>query len=73
MVNILCEHALINAFADQRRPITSDVVAAVAQDFDLEGSEPAAPGVARPGDVNPQLEDALQGLTALMDRLRRAE
>lgn len=75
MVNILCEHSLINAFADQRRPVTAPIVAAVARDFELLAAEPtpaAEVEIATPRD-GAQLEDALQGLTALMDRLRRPE
>lgn len=73
MVNVLCEHALINAFADQRRPVTAEIVAAAAQDFDIQ--DPGAPPfeTALPGTANPQYEEAIQGLTALMDRLRRSE
>ncbi|MGH9342910.1 MAG: hypothetical protein ACRD19_04015, partial [Terriglobia bacterium] len=74
MVNILCEHSLINAFADQRRPVTAQIVAAVARDFELQTTEPSPPPEAVTPDGNgAPLEDALQGLTALMDRLRRAE
>lgn len=76
MVNILCEHSLINAFADQRRPVTAPIVAAVARDFELQAAEPAPAaetGIAASSGDGAQLEDALQGLTALMDRLRRPE
>lgn len=72
MVNVLCEHSLINAFADQRRPVTAQTVAAVAQDFELESAGTMTPVETRPVEGAP-MEDALQGLTALMDRLRRAE
>lgn len=72
MVNVLCEHSLINAFADQRRPVTAQVVTAVAQDFELESAEPMPSMQAGPAGGAP-VEDALQGLTALMDRLRRVE
>jgi general secretion pathway protein A len=36
VVNLLCEHALIGAFADQQRPISAGTVYAVAQEFDLD-------------------------------------
>src|SRR5438309_9879888 len=35
VINVLCEHALINAFADQQRPIPSGVIDEVARDLDL--------------------------------------
>ncbi|MGH9404127.1 MAG: ExeA family protein [Terriglobia bacterium] len=73
MVNILCEHSMINAFADQRRPVTAEIIAAVARDFELQGTEPPALEAETTGRGGAQLEDALQGLTAFMDRLRRTE
>ncbi|MGA9543846.1 MAG: AAA family ATPase [Candidatus Sulfotelmatobacter sp.] len=36
LVNLLCEHCLLQAFADERRKISIDIVEAVAHDFDLE-------------------------------------
>jgi general secretion pathway protein A len=38
VINTLCEHALIHAFADQVRPVSAAHVAEVAKDFDLENS-----------------------------------
>lgn len=35
IVNLLCEHCLVNAFADQKKLISGDVVEVVARDFDL--------------------------------------
>ncbi|MGH9406200.1 MAG: ExeA family protein [Terriglobia bacterium] len=73
MVNVLCEHALIGAFAEQLRPVSAEIVAAVARDFDLTGTEAAPQGAVGTIGAAPDFEDALSGLTALMDRLRRAE
>lgn len=75
MVNILCEHSLINAFADQQKPVTAQIVAAVAQDFELLETGAAAQAEAAPPPAAAEApgEDALAGLTTLMDRLRRAE
>src|SRR3989441_2721865 len=39
VINILCEHALIHAFADQTCPVSAVHVAAVAKDFDLGSAE----------------------------------
>lgn len=75
MVNILCEHSLINAFADQQKPVTVQIVSAVAQDFELLEAGAAAQADAAPSPAAAEApgEDALAGLTTLMDRLRRAE
>ena len=35
LVNVLCEHCLVNAFADERKTISLDIVETVAVDFEL--------------------------------------
>jgi general secretion pathway protein A len=42
VVNLLCEHALIGAFADQQRPVLPATVNAVAEEFELDAI-PALP------------------------------
>ncbi|MDE3179622.1 MAG: AAA family ATPase [Acidobacteriota bacterium] len=72
LVNVLCEHSLIHAFADQQKPVTAATVQEVARDFDL--SEDGLDALADGNAVREvQWDDAMQGLTTLMDRLRRAE
>lgn len=39
VVNLLCQHSLIHAFADQSRPVTVRHVAEVAQEFELNNDE----------------------------------
>jgi len=39
LVNLLCEHCLLQAFADERKRISIDIVAAVARDFDLDDGD----------------------------------
>ncbi|HTZ74144.1 MAG TPA: AAA family ATPase [Candidatus Aquilonibacter sp.] len=39
VVNLLCQHSLIHAFADQRRPVSATHVAEVAREFDLDSRE----------------------------------
>lgn len=76
VINVLCEHSLIHAFADQQRPVTEAIVDEVARDFDLGSSAAdfqSAPASAGDGIRNEELEDTLSGITALMDRLRRAQ
>src|SRR5271170_3706213 len=46
VTNLLCEHALISAFVDQRKPITAELVEEVARDFDLHEIDPMAEPVA---------------------------
>ncbi len=74
VINVLCEHSLINAFADQRKPITAEIVQTVAEDFDMLVAEAPPPQTSLNSIAeNPRLVEALEGLATLMDRLRRNE
>jgi len=42
VVNLLCEHSLVNAYVDQQRPISSKIVEDVAHEFQLDEVEPTA-------------------------------
>jgi general secretion pathway protein A len=72
VINLLCEHALINAFVDQVRPVPAEVVETVAREFELNEIEPFAPSQLFRGD-DQQLRQTLQGMATLMDRLRRPQ
>jgi len=43
VVNLLCEHALINAYVEQQRPIESEIIEDIAREFQLDVAEPIAP------------------------------
>jgi len=43
VVNLLCEHSLINAYAEQQRLISPTIVEEVAHEFQLDEVEPTAP------------------------------
>jgi general secretion pathway protein A len=43
VINLLCEHSLINAYADSRRPVHKEAIAEVAREFQCE---PLRPGMA---------------------------
>jgi general secretion pathway protein A len=43
VVNLLCEHSLINGFVEQQRPIGPKIVEEVAREFQLDEVEPIAP------------------------------
>jgi type II secretory pathway predicted ATPase ExeA len=40
VTNLLCEHALINAFVDQKRPVTPDLIDEIAREFELDEVPP---------------------------------
>jgi len=37
VINLLCEHALITAFAEGEKPVLADTILAVAREFELDG------------------------------------
>jgi type II secretory pathway predicted ATPase ExeA len=75
IVNLLCEHALISAFVDHRKPIGEDIIEEVAREFQLHEVDPIAPPPAKPdgNGENLRLMEALQNLAKLVDRLRTPE
>lgn len=85
VTNLLCEHALVSSFADQKNPVPAEIVEEVARDFDLHIVDPLAqvptPATARAlpsngdanGDQPPLIESLLQALNTLVDRLNQAE
>jgi hypothetical protein len=82
---LLCEHALVSSFADQKNPVPGEIVEEVARDFDLHIVDPMAQTPAPPppaplpipegmnGDQPPLIESLLQALNTLVDRLNQAE
>ena len=72
VINLLCEHSLISAFADQVSPVPAPIVETVAREFELDEIEPTAPPSALRTD-DAQLRETLQGMATLMDRLRRPQ
>jgi type II secretory pathway predicted ATPase ExeA len=74
VINLLCEHALISAFVDQRKPVPVETIDEVAREFQLHEVEPIAPPPApENGAANLRLAEALESLTTLVDRLRRSQ
>jgi general secretion pathway protein A len=46
VVNLLCEHSLINAYVEQQRPISAKIVQDVAREFQLDEVAPDGQGLA---------------------------
>jgi hypothetical protein len=73
VVNLLCEHSLINAYVDHTRPVPAHLVEEVAREFQLDEIAPTSPT----GSSSPPMEEAdaqalLQNLDNLLGRLRRS-
>jgi len=77
VVNLLCEHCLVNACADQNPTVTADTGHAVAADFDLNDSAastvPPAPSPPASDSENFDLVEALRTLATLAGKLRHEE
>src|SRR5580698_4426479 len=73
VVNLLCEHALINAYVDHLRPVPAHLVEEVAREFQLDEIEPilAAHGPNGTGQAA-DTQALLQNLDELLGRLREA-
>ena len=69
VINLLCEHALVNAYAEQRRPILPKTIEEVAHEFQLDEVEPIAPTATTPVDVF-NSESFLQNLGEALSRFR---
>src|SRR5579872_2727466 len=72
VINLLCEHSLINAYVDSLRPVSSQLVEEVAREFQLDEIAPVAAG----GFTGPQqaanTQALLENLDELLTRLRQA-
>jgi general secretion pathway protein A len=70
VINLLCEHALINAFVDQQRPISAPLVDEVAREFKLDCVPATVPPTSSMLlESSSTAEALLQGLVGLLDRL----
>jgi general secretion pathway protein A len=45
VMNLLCEHALINAYVDSVQPVPVRIVAEVAREFQYDGNRPVPPSI----------------------------
>lgn len=68
VINVLCEHALINAFADQEKRVGSAHVEAVAHEFELDRS--IVPRSASSENLT-SVEKVLRDLSTVLERMRQ--
>jgi general secretion pathway protein A len=73
VANLLCEHSLINAFVEQERTISAEIVESVAGEFELDEIAPAAPLHEYRRGENIGLMDAMRIVPALRDKRRVEE
>src|ERR1700739_3855262 len=71
VVNLLCEHSLVNAYVDQQRPVTPKIVEEVAHEFQLDEVGPTGPSGGTPVDSDVfNSESFLQNLGEALSRFR---
>jgi general secretion pathway protein A len=71
VVNLLCEHSLINAYVEQQRPVSPKIVEDVAHEFQLDEIAPNA--ISAPSRVDPDVytsESFIQNLGEALSRFR---
>lgn len=72
VVNLLCEHAMINAYVDSVRPVPAHLVEEVARDFQLDEIAPIAANGSNHAVGATNTEALLENLDELVARLRQA-
>jgi general secretion pathway protein A len=77
-ISVICDNALVTAFAANRKPVTSDIVAGVCRDFDVQGAAapaaPTAPAIEAdpaPRPEPPAERSALDSMFSVFSRRRR--
>jgi len=71
VINLMCEHALINSFVDQQPVVEPRVIEDVAREFQLDDVEPIAPPAAARQDADVfQSEAFIQNLGEALSRFR---
>lgn len=71
VINLLCEHSLVNAYVDQQRPVGPKVVEDVAREFQLDEVGPLAPSGGPPSNDDVYNSEAfIQNLGEALSKFR---
>jgi type II secretory pathway predicted ATPase ExeA len=71
VVNLLCEHSMINAYVDGVRPIPAHMVEEVAREFQLDEIAPIVSGALSSATQTANTQTLLENLDELLERLRQ--
>ena len=71
VVNLLCEHSMINAYVDGVRPIPAHLVEEVAREFQLDEIAPIVSGGLSAAEQTANTQALLENLDELLGRLRQ--
>ena len=69
VINLLCEHALINAYVDQTRLVSAPLVEEVAREFQFDGIKPLTPSRTF-GERNSVIPMPARGMDATVSKAR---
>ena len=70
VVNLLCEHAMINAYVDNMRPVPARLVEDVAKEFSLDEMSPTASVALSSAEQADHTQSVLNNMDELLGRLR---
>ena len=70
VVNLLCEHSMINAYVDTLRPVPAHLVEEVAREFQLDEVPPVSSNGSSSGAHSANTDALMENLTELLGRLR---
>lgn len=74
VVNLLCEHSMINAYVDTLRPVPAHLVEEVAREFQLDEVPPiSGNGSSSAGQQSANTQALYDSLNELLGRLRRLD
>lgn len=74
IINLLCDHALVTAYAEGRKCVPASIIEVIAKEFDLDGRAASiVPTPANGKGTQAQKNIALDDLAVLIDHLRRAD
>lgn len=71
VVNLLCEHSMINAYVDSLRPVPAHIVEEVAREFQLDEIAPVAGAGSSAAAQSANTQALLENLDELLNRLRQ--
>jgi len=71
VVNLLCEHSMVNAYVDGLRPIPAHLIEEVAREFQLDDFGPTNQGMLTSRDDSEKTQALLENLDELLGRLRQ--
>lgn len=71
LINVLCEHALINCFADQQKRVTPEHIEGVAREFEMDLNTVRTTPLSAYQDNLSSVEKVLRDLSSVLERMRK--